>query len=161
MVSAPTLVRPDTFIQPPRLLRESPPLRGLLVTIDSALARAFRRQLRRAGHAVPLEVFTTLEEARESASGRYDWISVDLDGPVAPAESVRLSRYSWPRAFLAVLSYAWSDRERLARERADYVIHKPVRAKELEALFLTLADDRRVKVANKPPNLERGPRPIV
>jgi len=111
------------------------PLRGLLITSDSALARAFRRELKRAGRIVPLAVYQSLEYAHDDVDGRYAWITIDLDGVIAPSRAVRTARRLWAGALLAVLSYRWSDREQLAREQADLVIHKPVRASELDALF--------------------------
>jgi hypothetical protein len=68
----------------------------------------------------------------------YEWVAIDLDGAIAPADAVRLARRSWPRALVAVLSYRWSEDEQPARDEADHVIHKPVRAAELDALFARL-----------------------
>ncbi len=124
--------------QPPSRLLEQAPLRGLLITSDSALARAFRRELKRAGRIVPLEVYPSVQQASDSADARYAWVSVDLDGAIAPSEGVRVARRAWPDALIAVLSYWWSEREQLARDRADHVIHKPIRAPEIEALFQSL-----------------------
>ncbi len=130
----------STAIQLPSITRPSPPiefapLRGLLVTTDSALARAFRRELKRSGHVVPLEIYSSLHEATSRDDSRCAWITVDLDGGVSPSDAVRVARRSWPGALVAIVSYWWSEDERLAHAEADHVIHKPVRAAELEALF--------------------------
>lgn len=133
----------STAIQLPSITKPPPPieftpLRGLLVTNDSALARAFRRELKRSGNIVPLEIYASLEEAASRADARYAWITVDLDGGVSPSDAVRVSRRSWPGALVAIVSYWWSEDERLAHAEADHVIHKPVRAPELKALFARL-----------------------
>ena len=149
-----TAVRLPLSQTPARLL-EHAPLRGLLITSDSALARAFRRELRRGGRIVPLEVYPTLQRAGDNANARYAWVSVDLDGAVAPSDAVRVARCSWPGALIAVLSYWWSDREQLARDQADHVIHKPIRAPELDAFFQSLSGGQ-----PSPSGLPRGLRSV-
>jgi len=130
-------IRLPSITQPPPPI-EFAPLRGLLVTNDSALARAFRRELKRLGHSVPLDVYASLEEATSCADTRCSWITIDLDGGVSPCDAVHIARRSWPGTLVAIVSYWWSEDERLAHAEADYVIHKPVRAPELEALFARL-----------------------
>ena len=139
-----TAVRLPLSQAPARLL-EHAPLRGLLITSDCALARAFRRELQRGGRIVPLEVYPTLEHASDNADVTYAWVSVDLDGAVAPSDAVRVARRSWPGAIIAVLSYWWSDREQIARNQADHVIHKPIRAPELDAFFQSLSGRQPVR----------------
>ena len=113
-----------------------PPPGGLLITADPALARAFRRELRRCGEcALPIEVRSNFEKALQDAGGPYRWVSLDLDAAVAPREAVRLARRRWPAARVALLSCWWSERDRIARDLADLVIHKPLRSAELRALL--------------------------
>jgi hypothetical protein len=109
--------------------------RGLLVTSDVLFARAFRRELKRGGHVVPIEIYSTLEAATSQADAGYTWVAVDLDGGVSPNDAVRVARWSWPDAKIAIARYRWSDDLAHARFDADHVIHKPVRATELNALF--------------------------
>ena len=149
--------------QPPARAFDNAPLRGLLVTSDSALARAFRRELKRAGRIVPLEVHPSLEHAHDGAGGRFAWITIDLDGVTAPSRVVRMARRLWPRTLLAVLSYRWSDREHPASKQADHVIHKPVRAAELDALFHSLGGVLSGKNGARPTTtaeLQDGLRPV-
>ena len=127
---------PSIAQQPPPI--ELAPLRGLLVTKDSAFARAFRRELKRSGHLASIDVHPSLEDATSRASARCAWITIDLDGGVSPSDAVSTARRSWPGALVAIVSYWWSEDERLAHAEADYVIHKPVRAPELEAFFARL-----------------------
>lgn len=127
---------PSITQQPPPI--ELAPLRGLLVTKDSAFARAFRRELKRSGHLVPLEIYASLQAATSREDARCAWITIDLDGGVSPSDAVSIARRSWPATLVAIVSYWWSEDERLAHVEADYVIHKPVRAPELEAFFARL-----------------------
>ena len=114
--------------------------RGLLITADSALARTFRRELRRCAEcSLTFDVRSNFEEALRESGGPYRWVGVDLDGAIAPSEAVRLARFSWPAAPVAVLSCWWSERDTIARELADVVIHKPVRSTELLALLSAAA----------------------
>ena len=118
-------------------------LRGLVVTGDRALMRSFQRMVRRcADCSVSIEVRRGLEEAEPPASESYDWVAIDLDGAIAPSEGVRLARRGWPRARVAVLSYWWSERDAIARDLADIVIHKPLRSPEVLALLRTLRPER-------------------
>ncbi len=130
-----TAIQLPSVMQPPPPIRDIPPLRGLLVTGDTALARAFQRELKRSGCSVSLDVYGSLEEATSRANPHYGWITIDLDGALAPLDAVRSARCSWPGALVAIVSYWWSEDERVAHAEADYVVHKPVRATELEALF--------------------------
>jgi hypothetical protein len=112
------------------------PGRGLLVTKDQPLIRAFRRELREClGDDACFDVEPGIEEARDARVDGYGWVTIDLDGAVGPADAVRLARQVWPGARLAVLSYWWSERDTIARGLADLVIHKPLRSHELRALF--------------------------
>ncbi len=115
------------------------PSRGLLITADPALARAFQRELRRCAEcSFSIDVRSNVEEAPQDTSEAYGWVAVDLDGVFAPSEAVRLARGAWPSAYVAVLSCWWSERDTLARDLADIVIHKPLRSPELLA-FLRVA----------------------
>lgn len=137
MALSSTAIQLPSITQPPPPV-EFAPLRGLLVTNDSAFARAFRRELKRSGNIVPLEIYASLEEAASRADARCAWITIDLDGGISPSDAVRIARRSWPGALVAIVSYWWSEDERLAHTEADHVIHKPVRAPELKALFARL-----------------------
>lgn len=118
-------------------------LRGLVVTGDRALMRSFQRVLRRcADCTVSIEVRRCLEETEAAASGWYDWVAIDLDSSIAPSEGVRLARRGWPDARVAVLSYWWSERDAIARDLADIVIHKPLRSPEVLALLRTLRPEQ-------------------
>jgi DNA-binding response OmpR family regulator len=112
---------------------------GLLITHDPGFARAFRRELERAGHAVPIELYPSLAEAASRAATSYAWVTIDLDGGVPPADAVRVARWSWPNAVLALVRYWWSDGAPFAEASADHIIHKPVRAAELHALVIRAA----------------------
>jgi DNA-binding response OmpR family regulator len=114
---------------------ELAPARGLLVTGDRSFARAFRRALKQAGHIVWLDIYPSLGDAVERDPTHYDWIALDLDVAAAPGEAVETARRSWPGVLVALVSHWWSEREDAARAHADYIIHKPVRASELQALF--------------------------
>lgn len=128
---------------------DSRPLRALLIARDQALVRAFQRELRRCDDcAVSFDVQPGLEAQRVPADP-YDCVTVDLDGAVAPSEAVRLARHSWPQARIAVLSHWWSEREQLARELADLVIHKPLRAAELRAFLRSPAGAPRARPAGR------------
>jgi hypothetical protein len=50
---------------------------------------------------------------------------------------------------VAVLSYWWSERDSIARDLADIVIHKPLRSPEVLALLRTLRPER-LPAANGP-----------
>ena len=111
------------------------PLRGLLITADPALARAFRRELRQCADCrISFDVQHDFAEAQRGGGARYDCITVDLDGSIAPSEAVRIARLGWPDARVALLACWWSDRDRLANQ-ADVVIHKPLRSSELRAFL--------------------------
>ena len=110
------------------------PVRGLLITSDPVLARAFQRELRQCADCpISFDVQPSFEEAQRA--GPYQCVTVDLDGAIAPAEAVRLARRYWPDARVAVLSYWWSERDSDARGLADLVIHKPLRQPELRAFL--------------------------
>jgi hypothetical protein len=112
------------------------PSRGLLVTRDLPLVRAFRRELRDClGDDACFDVEPAIEEAEAAGVEGYGWVTIDLDGAIGPADAVRLARQVWPDARLAVLSYWWSERDTIARGLADLVIHKPLRSHELRALL--------------------------
>ena len=114
----------------------TPPPRGLLVTRDPNLARAFRRELRRCSDcSVSFDVQSSFREARLAAGIAYQWVALDLDSTVSPSDSVRSARRSWPAATIAVLSCWWSERDATDRERTDVVIHKPLRSPELVAFL--------------------------
>jgi hypothetical protein len=112
------------------------PSRGLLITNDQPLVRAFRRELRNClGEDACVDVEPSIEEAQAAGLEGYGWVTLDLEHAVPPADAVRLARQAWPETRLAVLSYWWSERDLLARRLADLVIHKPLRAHELRGLF--------------------------
>ncbi len=105
--------------------------KGLLLTESPALARAFRRELHACDGCVDaFEVRESMLAALEDVAP-YRWVAVDLDAAVAPSDSLRLARATWPDARIAVLSCWWSERDALARNMADAVLHKPVRSAEL------------------------------
>ena len=111
-------------------------LHGLLITADSKLTRIFGRELSRCAESTILfEVRASYQEALNDAASWYRWVAVDLDCAIAPSEAVRLVRRSWPRARVAVLSFWWSERDAIARNQADIVIHKPLRSPELRAFL--------------------------
>lgn len=114
----------------------TPPLRGLLITADPALARAFRRELRDcADCTIGFDVQSSFDEAQRCGSATYDCVTVDMDGCIAPPEAVRLAHAYWPDARVALLASWWSERDAVARDRADVVIHKPLRSAELRAFL--------------------------
>lgn len=117
----------------------SPPItpdEGLLITSDSALARAFLQELRRCTDcAAAFDVRATLADATELAGERHRWVAVDLGGAIAPADAVGLARRLWPGARIGVLSGWWSEHDAAARELADVVIHKPIRTPEIAAFL--------------------------
>ena len=118
----------------------SGPLHGLLITADRALARAFRRELGRCAEStLPFDVRANFEQALTESADAYQWVGVDLDGAIAPSEAVRLARCSWPAARVVVLSGWWSERDVFARDLADLVIHKPLRAPELLVFLRALS----------------------
>ncbi len=151
---AATGVAPAFSLGRPPIQAPLPP-RGLLVTTDPALVRAFRRELRDcADCSVPLDVQPTIEAASSAGSASYQWVTVDLDGAAAPSEAVRLARRSWPDAHVAVLSCWWSERDTVARDLADLVIHKPLRSTELRALLRS--PDTAGPAADAPPDTARA-----
>lgn len=112
------------------------PSRGLLVSADPALVRAFRRELRDCPDcSVSFDVQASIEDVRDAGGDPYRWVTIDLDAAIAPSDAVRLARRSWPEARIAVLSCWWSERDAVARDLADVVIHKPLRSTELLALL--------------------------
>jgi len=118
----------------------SPAFRGLLVTGDRTLVRAFQRELQRcADCSVAVDVQPSLDEAMRLGRDGFHWVAVDLDGTIAPSEGVRLARRSWPAARVAVLSWWWSERDAIARDLADVVIHKPLRSPEVLGLLRSLS----------------------
>ena len=127
----------------------APPTQNLLLVADTTLVRAFRRELRSCiDCSVTLEVHESFEDAQQAGKS-YHWVVVDLDGGSAPSEAVRRARKAWPNARLAVLSLCWSERDSIARDLADTVIHKPLRSVELHA-FLRLASVDTPDVAVEP-----------
>jgi hypothetical protein len=141
----------------PTRLRPGAPSRGLLITADRALVRAFRRELRRcADCSTSFEVQANFGEARRAAGGPYHWVAVDLDGAIAPSAAVRRVRRSWPAARIAVLSCWWSERDTIAGDRADVVIHKPLRSPELRAFLRSPTGAPRTKAFQAEPS-GRGP----
>ena len=111
------------------------PARGLLITTDRSLTRAFLRDLRASDGAVAFDVRASLADARAVAGGRHRWVAVDLDGAVPPDTAVRLARRLWPGARIAVLSCWWSEQDVAACALADVVIHKPLRSPEIRAFL--------------------------
>ena len=110
--------------------------KGLLITADPSLARAFRRELSNcADCSISFELQANFDEACRAGGGPYQCVTVDLDGAVAPNEAVRLARSAWPLARIAVLSFWWSEQSDAALDQADVVIHKPLRAAELRAFL--------------------------
>ena len=113
-----------------------PMFKGLLITADPSLARAFRRELSNcADCSISFELQANFDEACRAGGGPYQCVTVDLDGAVVPNEAVRLARSAWPLARIAVLSFWWSDQSSDALDKADVVIHKPLRAAELRAFL--------------------------
>ncbi len=110
--------------------------RGLLITADPALARAFRNALQACDDCtITFDLQGNLDEARRAGGGCYQNVTIDLDGSFVADQAVRQARDIWPDARIAVLSHWWSEREGLDREEADVVIHKPLRAAELQAVL--------------------------
>jgi hypothetical protein len=111
----------------------APAGKGLLITTDGALARAFQRELKQCADCPSsFDVQSSFEDARGT---HYACVTIDLDGAIVPAEAVRIARSAWPNARVAVLSYWWSERDADARGLADLVIHKPLRQPELRAFL--------------------------
>lgn len=109
--------------------------RGLLLTESPALARAFRRELRDCETCTAaFDVQPKIADALLPGVG-YRWVAIDLDATIGPSEAIRQARTAWPDARLAVLSCWWSERDALARDMADAVLHKPVRSAELLAFL--------------------------
>ena len=116
--------------------KSRPTYKGLLITADPSLARAFRRELSNcADCSISFELQANFDEACRAGGGPYQCVTVDLDGAAAPNEAVRLARSAWPLARIAVLSFWWSEQSDAAQEEADVVIHKPLRAAELRAFL--------------------------
>jgi len=110
--------------------------KGLLITADPSLARAFRRELTNcADCSISFELQANFDEACRAGGGPYLCVTIDLDGAVAPKEAVRLARSAWPLARIAVLSFWWSEQADAAMDQADVIIHKPLRAAELRAFL--------------------------
>ena len=110
--------------------------RGLLITTDPAMARAFRNALQACdGCTITFDLQGNLDEARRAGGGSYQNVTIDLDGSFVADQAVRLARDTWPEARIAVVSHWWSEREGLDREQADVVIHKPLRTAELQAFL--------------------------
>ncbi len=113
-----------------------PTVKGLLITADPSLARAFRREPSNCTDCpISFELQANFDEACRAGGGPYQCVTVDLDGAVVPNEAVRLARSAWPLARIAVLSFWWSDQSSDALDHADVVIHKPLRAAELRAFL--------------------------
>jgi hypothetical protein len=111
-------------------------VKGLLITTDPSLARAFRRELSNCTDcAISFELHANFDEACRAGGGPYQCVTVDLDGAVVPNAAVPLARSAWPLARIAVLSFWWSDQSNAALDQADVVIHKPLRAAELRAFL--------------------------
>lgn len=133
--------------------------RGLLITGDPDLARAFQCALKRCdGSSIAFELQTNLDEARRSGGARYQSVTIDLDGSIVPDQAVRIAREAWPEARIAVLCHWWSERETTTREQADVVIHKPLRTAELQAFLRspTGAPDAGARDADAPGGREDG-----
>ena len=110
-------------------------LKGLLITGDPSLARSFRRELANCAEcSISFDLQANFDEAIRAGGGPYHLVTIDLDGAVAPQEAVTLARSAWPLARVAVLSFWWSEQE-IARDEAEVVIHKPLRAAELRAFL--------------------------
>ena len=111
-------------------------LKGLLITGDPSLARSFKRELDNCSDcSISFDLQANFDEAIRAGGGPYQLVTVDLDGAVAPQEAVKLARSAWPLARVAVLSFWWSEQSDIAREQAEIVIHKPLRAAELRAFL--------------------------
>jgi hypothetical protein len=111
-------------------------LKGLLITSDPSLARSFRRELDNcADCSISFDLQANFDEAIRAGGGPYQLVTVDLDGVVSPQEAVKLARSAWPIARVAVLSFWWSEQSDIARDRAEVVIHKPLRSAELRAFL--------------------------
>lgn len=124
------VVRTKTMSSRPR-----PQTKGLLVTSDPSLARAFRRELANCPEcAIEFDLQANFDEAMRSG-GHYQCVTVDLDGAIPPEQAVKIARNAWPLARIAVLSFWWSEQAELVRDQADVVIHKPLRAAELRAFL--------------------------
>ena len=111
-------------------------LKGLLITGDPSLARSFKRELANCAEcSISFDLQANFDEAIRAGGGPSQVVTVDLDGVVAPQEAVKLARSAWPLARVAVLSFWWSEQSDIAREQAEIVIHKPLRAAELRAFL--------------------------
>ena len=111
-------------------------VKGLLITADPSLARAFRRELSNCTDcSISFELQANFDEACRAGGGPYQCVTIDLEETIAPNEAVRLARNAWPLARIAVLSFWWSERSEGALDQADVVIHKPLRAAELRAFL--------------------------
>ena len=110
--------------------------KGLLITADPSLARAFRRELANCTECpISFELQANFDEACRAGGGPFQCVTVDLDGAIAPRESIRLARSAWPLARIAVLRFWWSEQSDDALDQADVIIHKPLRAAELRAFL--------------------------
>jgi DNA-binding response OmpR family regulator len=115
----------------------------LLITNDPILVRSFRRELRRCADCdATFDVDADVEAAAAARAKGYHWVALDMDGPVAPSEAVRVARTSWPGAQVVALSCWWSERDVVARELADLVVHKPLRPQEVQALVRAASASR-------------------
>ncbi len=116
--------------------KSRPKFKGLLITADPSLARAFRRELANCTDCtISFELQANFDEACRAGGGPYQCVTVDLDGAAAPHEAVRLVRSAWPLARIAVLSFWWSEQSDAVLDQADVIIHKPLRAAELRAFL--------------------------
>ena len=124
-------------------------VKGLLITADPSLARAFRRELSNCTDcSISFELQANFDEACRAGGGPYQCVTIDLEGTIAPNEAVRLARNAWPLARIAVLSFWWSEQPNAALEQADVVIHKPLRAAELRAFLRSPTGAPRVEEAS-------------
>ena len=125
-------------------------LKGLLITGDPSLARSFRRELANCAEcSISFDLQANFDEAIRAGGGPYHLVTIDLDGAVAPQEAVKLARSAWPLARVAVLSFWWSEQE-IARDEAEVVIHKPLRAAELRAFLRSPTGAPKAQEALKP-----------
>ena len=123
-------------------------VKGLLITADPSLARAFRRELSNCTDcSISFELQANFDEACRAGGGPYQCVTIDLEGAVAPNEAVRLARGAWPLARIAVLSFWWSEQSDAALGQADVVIHKPLRAAELRAFLRSPTGAPRVEAS--------------
>jgi len=137
---------PATSIQPAPVNGARQPIKGLLLTADPSLARAFHREIANCTEcAITFDLHANSDEAIRSGGGPYQCVVVDLDGSIALDEAVRMARRAWPISRIAVLTFWWSEQADLARDKADVVIHKPLRAAELRAFLRSPSGAPRVE----------------